>query len=386
MDKRPLRKQPEIVAAIISVIGTIVGTLLMSLLLGFIEGRIGLGPVVGVIILLLLLSIWVLLAFRWGLRLAGTAAAVMVVVGSVIFLVVVLGQVNLGISLPSTTTMAVATITPIPPAGALPTSTRTPAPTAPPIVTSIPVPLEEGEILEQCGEDDVCIYGYRSGVTQVGLTPMWVHGTPSWSPDGSRFVFSGCPAEEIPSPSRCRPNLHIADRDGSNVTVLVYGPMQSYGFPAWSPDGEWIAYEEGGLVRMIRVDGTGARTVVESANEVMCPQGIAWSPDSQRIAWLGGDCPVDIIDGLWVVNRDGSDVRRIFQSSDPLLAREQVAWSPDGESVAIMLQNGVVYLIDADCNSKPNGCDDSSRTAADKFPEHWKHNFYPQWAGEEVAR
>ncbi|GEM_PF-5225120 len=384
-DKEKFTKQPEIIAAIISVVGTIVGTLLISVLLGFLEGRVGLGPVVGVITFLLLLSIWVLLVFRWGLRLAGAAAAAMVVVGSVIFLLAVLAQANLGISLPSATTIAVVTITPTQPAGALPT--RMLRPTLTPTVTRTPGPLERGEILGFCG-DDVCIYGYGGGVTPVGaeMSVQDVIGSPSWSPDGLRFVFSACHKDDVRDPSECHPNLYIANRDGSNVTALVYNPMNPIIFPAWSPDGERVAYHDGGLLKIVRVDGTDARTLVQSSGEVMCPQGIAWSPDSQRIAWLGGNCRSQISDSLWVVNRDGSDVHLVFQSSDPLLAGGQIAWSPDGSSVAIMLQNRAVYLIDADCNSKPSGCDDSSRTVLDKFPEHWKHSFYPQWAGEEVAR
>ena len=87
MGKERFTKQPEIVAAIISVIGTLVGTLLIGVFLGFMEGRLGLGPVVAVITLLLVLCIWGLLAFRWGVRVAGAAAAAMVIVGSVVFLI-----------------------------------------------------------------------------------------------------------------------------------------------------------------------------------------------------------------------------------------------------------------------------------------------------------
>jgi hypothetical protein len=75
----------------------------------------------------------------------------------------------------------------------------------------------------------------------------------------------------------------------------------------------------------------------------------------------------------------------VFQSDDPQLVK-LIAWSPDGESVAVMLENGVSYLIDADCYDQPNGCDESSRTEIGAIPKHWMHNFYPQWVGEEEAR
>jgi len=79
MGKEKLTKAPEVIAAII---GTIVGTLLVSILLGFLRGRIALetdvAVVAFVVAFLLLISIWVLLAIRWGLHLAIAAAAVMV--------------------------------------------------------------------------------------------------------------------------------------------------------------------------------------------------------------------------------------------------------------------------------------------------------------------
>ncbi len=123
-------KEPQIMAAIISVIGTIFGTLLISVLLGFLEGRIGLGPVVAVITFVLLLSIWVLLVLRWGLRLAGAAAAAMVVVGSVIFLIAAAVR-SIPTGVPSATPVAVA-----------PTATEVIAIATPLVATA--TPLAEG--------------------------------------------------------------------------------------------------------------------------------------------------------------------------------------------------------------------------------------------------
>lgn len=128
MGKDKFTKQPEIVAAIISVVGTLVGTLLISVFLGFLEGRLGLGPVVAVITLLLVLCIWGLLAFRWGVRLAGAAAAAMVIVGSVVFLIVTAAQI-IPFGGPSATPVALAASpTPQP----MPTLTTTPPLPTPP--------------------------------------------------------------------------------------------------------------------------------------------------------------------------------------------------------------------------------------------------------------
>jgi Tol biopolymer transport system component/predicted Ser/Thr protein kinase len=268
------------------------------------------------------------------------------------------------------------------------TPTRMPGPTATPAVTSTPSPLERGEILEQCG-GDLCISSYGGGSAPVGLegtySNFWGF---SWSPDGSRVAFGACLLEDLlgDPTSGCQPDLFVTNRDGSEVTALLRNPATCYSVPAWSPDGEWIAHQGNCDLVITRPDGTGKRTLVK-CSDITCAWFIAWSPDSQRIAWIGGRCSPEgpnIANRVWVINRDGGEMHLVFQSDDPQLAK-LIAWSPDGESVAVMLENGVSYLIDADCYDLPNGCDQSSRTEIDAIPKHWIHTFYPQWAGEEEA-
>jgi len=258
------------------------------------------------------------------------------------------------------------------------TPLHTLAPTRTTSPTNTPNPLELGETLYPCG-DDVCIGDKRVGLaeTYFGFSTAW--SGLSWSPDGSRFVFSACLKEDaVRNPNyQCEGNIYISDHEG-NVTVVVTGPTSTR-MPAWSPDGEWIVYEDNNSIVIIRPDGTGRKTIV--GNRSVWLKDMVWSPDSQRIAWLedrffaSGEPP----NSVRVINRDGSDMQTLFQSTDPPLTRGVIAWSPDGESVAVMLQNGVVYSIDADCYNLPNGCDESSRIEIKEIPLDWLHNFYPQW-------
>lgn len=75
----------------------------------------------------------------------------------------------------------------------------------------------------------------------------------------------------------------------------------------------------------------------------------------------------------------------IFPLEEPLRAG-QIGWDPSGQFVAVGLESGVSYLVDANCPNQPNGCDESSRTVIAGVPEHWRHNFFPQWMGEDVTK
>lgn len=137
--------------------------------------------------------------------------------------------------------------------------------------------------------------------------------TPSWSPDGRRFVY-----ESIGQ------GLRIADVSGSDPLVRQ---MQSAGHvPAWSPNGGRIAY--GG-----RKPDPGIWVTNEAGSKshrieaTLEPQLLCWAPDGQALLAVSEDKKAGHL-SLSVVSASGKTARRL---GDTDIA--YAAWSPNGERI-----------------------------------------------------
>jgi len=129
-------------------------------------------------------------------------------------------------------------------------------------------------------------------------------------------------------PPNQRYRLVIADADGENPRVILESgqPIMS---PAWSADGQWIAYVsfENRLpaVYVQRVSSGERRRVSARAGVNGAP---AFSPDGKRLALTlsGSGGNLDI----WVLDLSTQHLTRL--TDDPAVDTEP-AWSPDGQSI-----------------------------------------------------
>ena len=183
--------------------------------------------------------------------------------------------------------------------------------------------------------------GERVNLTQTDREQE--ESEPSLSPDGSQVAFRCAPPGAEPGRPHEPPLeqflgaicvVTVADR---SMTPVLEAAAVDYGSPAWSPDGQTIAFaftnvvDGSGGIGLMSPTGGEVRTILEDESAVANP---AWSPDGRTIAYSCGkgspDGGPDVLQ-LCALSVDGTD-RRELAPIDGTCGGP--AFSPDGFVVA----------------------------------------------------
>ncbi len=191
------------------------------------------------------------------------------------------------------------------------------------------------------GDDE--IYTMKSNgmsatrVTNMSGRDQW----PAWSPDGQQIAFER-------APSNVQADIYVMNSDGSQATALTHNQGANRE-PAWSPNGSQIAFvsdrDQAAEIYVMNPDGSGQTRLTRNNGNNFFP---SWSPDGQLLLFTSdrnGCCD------LYTLRLSNGTVARLT-TLDNISGR--AAWSPDGTLIAISRSCGYyptdcgIYTIHSD--------------------------------------
>ncbi len=185
-----------------------------------------------------------------------------------------------------------------------------------------------------CGPGNVLVFArdgdiywcdeHGRNVTRITYTPYEAEKNPAWSPDGEYIAYDAFDRESRTA------GIFVVAKAGGEPKQLTTDKGKE---PAWSPDGQTVAYYDDRSFDIWTVPASGGEP--RRLTNRGCCFSPRWSADGERIYFAGpyrkdpvGPC------SLWYVSRDGGEVTHLWACDEPFY---HLALSPGGEWLAAVL-------------------------------------------------
>lgn len=190
---------------------------------------------------------------------------------------------------------------------------------------------------------------------------------PAFSPDGEWIAYFHN-SWVIPEPPDYPSGLYIINKNGENRSLVLRG---HHYFPSWSPDGQWLVFSSRGTIQKCTIQGDSLTTLIVPGQDVglFYPD---WSPDNQYIYF-------DSIEGeFFRATTDFAQVERL-PFADTLIRGRDPELSP--------LNDQFVYGKFAGTTNREIFVADTSGIREVRLTHNGRDNRDPTWSpdGQKIA-